>query len=113
MKDIDNPSPENSRRGRVEVYVRRLQETLEFIQATIAAEQQRMEDSANQQRAPSEQYRVGDKVWLHLRNIKTQRPSKKLDWLHAEYTMTKVVDSYTIELNVPRKIHPRFYINLL
>ena len=113
MKEIEDPSPATSQRGNAEAFIRKLQEVTEFTQAAIAAGQQRTEDAVNKHRTPAEQFQVGDKVWLNLRNIKTQRPSKKLDWLHAKYTVKKLVGSHTVELDVPGEIHPRFYINLL
>jgi hypothetical protein len=37
------------------------------------------EKYANRSRQASDQFRIGDKVFLHLQNIRTLRPSKKLD----------------------------------
>ena len=54
-----------------------------------------------------------DRVWLNLRNIKTQWASKKLNWLHAKYLVTKVIGSHAVELDVPGHIYPRFHVNLL
>ena len=47
VMDIDEPAPVNSQRGNGEAFVKKLQEVTEFVQAAIAAGQQRMEDSAN------------------------------------------------------------------
>ena len=30
-----------------------------------------------------------------------------------KYKVTRVIDFYTVKLNIPGRIHPRFYINLL
>jgi predicted aspartyl protease/transposase InsO family protein len=113
VKDIDQPSPVNSQRGSGEAFVRKLQEVTEFVQAAIAAGQQRMEDSANRQRDAAERFQVGDKVWLNLRNFKTQRPTRKFDWLHAKYTVTAVITPHVVELDLPGKQFRRFHIDLL
>jgi hypothetical protein len=106
-------SAASSPRGRAEAFINRLREGTEFAQAAMAAAQQRQEDAANTRRAPAEKFQVGDKVWLSLRNIGNIQPSKKLGWLHAQYTVTEVCDSHTVTLNVPSGIHPRFHVDLL
>lgn len=37
-------------------------------------------EKAATRRKPSPTYRIGDRVWLSARTIRTERPSKKLDW---------------------------------
>ena len=57
---------------------------------------------------------MGDKVWLNLKNIRTDRPSKKLDWKHAQYTVTRTFsNAYFYELDVPKGIHKKFHVSLL
>jgi hypothetical protein len=113
VKDIDQPSPVNSQQGSSEAFVRKLQEVTEFVQAAIAAGQQYMEDSANRQRDAAERFQVSDKVWLNLRNFKTQRPTRKFDWLHAKYTVTAVITLHVVELDLPGKQFRRFHVDLL
>jgi uncharacterized protein YciI len=62
-----------------EAFVLRLQKAIKLAQAAIASAQERQEHYANQARAPSKQFKKSNKVWLRLRNIRTLRPSKKLD----------------------------------
>lgn len=57
-------------------YVKRLKDAQDFAQAAMAAAQQRAESNANKHRRQPERFRVGDKVWLDLRNIKTPQLSK-------------------------------------
>ena len=50
-----------------------------MAEASIAAAQDKQESTANRKREQALAYRVGDQVWLSLKNIATERPSKKLD----------------------------------
>jgi hypothetical protein len=99
--------------ARGEAFVARLKEATIFAQAAMAAAQEQQEEYANRGRQAAEQFRVGDKVWLHLKNIKTQRPSKKLDWLNAKYTVTELVGSHACRLDTPPGIHNVFHISQL
>jgi transposase InsO family protein len=93
--------------------VSRHQEVADLLQSASAATQQLNEDSANKRRSPAERFEVGDKVWLHMGNYHSPRPSKKLDWLHQKYTVTKVLGTAVVELNVPTAIYPRFHTDML
>lgn len=98
---------------RAEVFIERLREGQDFAQAAMATAQQRMEDSANNHRQPAIMFKVGDRVWLNLKNIQTPQQSKKLSWLNAKYKIIKVVSPHVVELDVPTGIHPRFHVDLL
>ncbi len=58
-------------------------------------------------------YRENDKVWLDLRNIVTDRPSKKFDWLYVIYRVKRIVSFYSVELDVLSGIYPVFYVDFL
>lgn len=94
-------------------YVKRLKEAQDFAQATIASAQQRTEANANTLRRQPERFKIGDKVWLNLRNVKTPQISKKIAWQHAKYTVTSVPDALSVELNVPGNIHKRFHVEMI
>jgi hypothetical protein len=96
-----------------EQVVKKLKDARDWAEAAIAAAQQTQEQHANRYRQPATQFKVGDRVWLNLKNVKTDRPSKKLDWQHAKYTVTKVISSHAYELDVPPGIHNRFHVTLL
>jgi hypothetical protein len=51
-----------------------------------------------------------DKVWLQLKNIKTDRPSKKLNWLNAKYTITELIGFYACHLDTLPGIHNVFHV---
>ncbi|KAI0992660.1 hypothetical protein K3495_g15525 [Podosphaera aphanis] len=98
---------------RAQGFLKRLREAEQLAQAAMASAQQRMEEYANKKRNEAEIFRVGDKVWLNLKNIQTPQLSKKLSWTNAKYQVTKVVDSHCVELNTPSGIWPRFHVDLL
>jgi hypothetical protein len=72
-----------------------------------------MEHRSNRHRDPAPQYNVDDHVWLKLKNIKTDRPSKKLDWKNAKYEILELVASHAVRLNTPPGLHPVFHVDLL
>ncbi|KAI1006336.1 hypothetical protein K3495_g1880 [Podosphaera aphanis] len=79
----------------------------------MAAAQQIMEEQANKNRNPAPLFRIGDKVWLDLRNVSTPQPKKKLAWVNAKYSVTIIISPHVVELDVPSKIWPRFHVELV
>lgn len=79
----------------------------------MASAQQRAESNAIKHRRQPENFQVGDKVWLNLRNIKTPQLSKKMAWQHAKYEVIAIPDALRVELNVPGNIHKRFHLELV
>ncbi|CBF76085.1 hypothetical protein AN3471.2 [Aspergillus nidulans FGSC A4] len=96
-----------------EAIVRKVKEALDWAQASMAYSQQNAENQANKHRSPATNCQVGDKVWLSLKNICTDRPSKKLDWKNAKYEVIGLVGSHAVRLNTPPGIHPVFHVDLL
>lgn len=91
----------------------KLRDALTMAQAEMAAAQQRQESYANRHRQLAPHYRAGDRVWLDLRNIRTDRPSKKLDARNAKYEVVEKVSPYAYRLNTPGDIHPVFHVDKL
>lgn len=102
-----------SPKGRADAFLQQLQDVTTMTQAAIDWAQQRQQDAANRSRRPAERFEVGDMVWLTLRNIKTNRPCKKLDWVMAKYKVIEVPHPLTVRLDVPRGIHSVFHVDLL
>jgi len=109
-RDIPNAS---TMRQKGENIVAKLKGALEIAQASLAIAQQRQEEAANRHRNEAPVYRPGDKVWLDLRNIRTDRLSKKLDARHAKYTVLEKIGSHAYRLNTPAGIHNVFHTMLL
>ena len=92
---------------------RKLREASDFAQAVIAYTQDIQQQYTNQYRQPTERLRAGNRVWLNLKNITTDRPCKKLDWKNAKYTVLKVISNHNYKLDTPPGIHNVFYASLL
>jgi hypothetical protein len=93
---------------RAQSIVRTLQQASQWAIAAMTYSQQQQEEQANRHRKQAPKYQVGDQVWLDLRNVRTTRRSKKLDWKNAKFRVTRVRDPYWVELDVPwqtRKYH--------
>jgi hypothetical protein len=60
-------------------------------------------------------FNVGDSVWLFIRNLKTDRPSKKLDYkIISPFKINKAFRNiYTLNLPTHIKIHLIFHVSLL
>ena len=91
-----------------------IEEVWKFVHTEMARSQERQAEAADQHQKNVE-YEVGDKVWLSTRNIKTERPLKKLDHkMIGPYKIKKLVgSSYQLELPTSMKIHDVFHPSLL
>ena len=62
-------------------------------------------------------FKVGDVVWLSARNIRTCRPSKKLDYkFHGPFRILKCIGTQAYQLDLPealKNIHDVFHVSLL
>ena len=75
---LKNPSQEVERE-KANKFATKIRKLHQELQEQISLSQTRMETQANKNRKPAPNYKPGDLVWLDGRNIKTQRPSRKLD----------------------------------
>jgi len=97
-------------------FVNSMKDIEDFLKQEMAWAQAVYAEKANQKRVPAPAYKVSDRVWLDIRNLKTRRQSKKLDWKHAgPFEITKVVSSHAYRLDLPASmpIYPVFHTNLL
>jgi hypothetical protein len=82
---------------------------LEFVQ-------QRMAKYYNKKRLKGPIFKKEDKVYLLRRNIKTSRPSDKLDYKKlGPFKVEETISTTNYRLSLPKtmKIHPVFHISLL
>jgi transposase InsO family protein/predicted aspartyl protease len=100
-------------KGRAVLFAEHLRDGMMLTQAAIAYAQQRQQDATNRSRRPAEKFRVGDKVWFSMRNVKTVRASRKLDWLQAKYTVTATPTPLTVTLDLPGSMHKTVHVDLV
>lgn len=94
----------------------KMEDLQRYLQEEMTYAQALYEDQANRRRTPAPAYKVGDLVYLDARNIKTTRPSKKLDWKNlGPYPIVQQVGTYAYKLELPDllRIHNVFHVNLL
>lgn len=99
--------------ARADAVLRKLQDTRDFVQATMASAQDVQEQQANKYRDQATTYVVGDKVWLSLENIKSDRPNKSLDHRYAKFTVIEVMGSHNYRLDTPPGVFDVFHTRLL
>src|SRR5699024_9598055 len=90
-----------------------LRRAADWAQSAMALAQQRQEDHANRHRGPANQYRRNDKVWLNLKNISTDRPSRTLGERAAQFRVIEPIGSHAYRLDTPPGIHDVFHTSLL
>lgn len=90
------------------------------IQAELRFELQHAQElhakNANCHRLPTPDLQVGNKVWLLRKNIKTTRPSSKLDFKRlGPFKIEAQINPVAFKLQLPSsfKIHPVFHVSLL
>jgi len=82
----------------------------------LEAAQERMRRYTDPARKEPPAYQVRDLVMLNGRNIKTCRPSRKLDHkYHGPFQIEKIISPFAVHLMLPRKwkIHNVFHVSLL
>ena len=78
--------------------------------------QARFTEYADRSRAPAPVFKKDDLVWLDARNIRTQRPSRKLDNKHiGPYRVIRAIGTHAYELEIPETMsnHRTFPVSLL
>jgi len=82
----------------------------------LEAAHEHMRHYTDSQHAEPPKYQIGDLVMLNRRNIKTRRPSRKLDHKnHGPFQVEKVISPLAVQLTLPWKwkIHNVFHVSLL
>jgi len=91
------------------------QDVLTYIRQELHQTQDSMVDQANRHRREVE-YEEGQEVWLDARNMKTQRPSKKLDdKMYGPFKISEKISSHAYRLDLPpsMKVHNVCSVNRL
>ena len=110
------PTNPDSRTPAADSYVKQLQQAQVVLQRELLKARKAMEVSANRRRRPAPTLLPGAQVWLLRRNIRTIRPSSKLDVRRlGPFTVIGPVGTSSFRLNLPTTmhIHPVFHVSLL
>ena len=110
------PTDPDSTTPAADSYVKQLQQAQVVLQRELLKARKAMEISANRRRRPAPTLLPGAQVWLLRRNIKTIRPSSKLDVRRlGPYSVIGPVgtSSYRLDLLGTMRIHPVFHVSLL
>jgi hypothetical protein len=86
------------------------------MKVRLVEAQKRQKRNADKSRKQNPNISVGDKVWLLRRNLKSRRPSDKLDYRRlGPFRVSKQVNEIAYRLDLPSsmKIHPVFHVSLL
>ena len=96
--------------------VEKLRELQGNLQRDLILIQHRMKKYYDKNRMKGPSFEEGDKVYLLRRNIKTKRPSEKLDFKKlGPFKIEQKISDLNFKLSLPRgmKIHPIFHVSLL
>jgi len=116
-RTLDPPNPdEEPINSASTVYAHWMKAVQDGARRGLEASQERMRRYEDPNRKPPPAYQVGDLVMLNGRNIKTHRPSRKMDHKnHGPFQIEKIISPLTVRLTLPRKwkIHSVFHVSLL
>jgi Chromo (CHRromatin Organisation MOdifier) domain len=99
-----------------EMYVHWMEEVHQHCKEQLEKTRDKMSKYFDPKRTPAPPFKIGDKVMLDGRNLKTKRSSKKLDHkMHGEFTITKLIGTHAVQLQLPKtmKCHNVFHVSLL
>jgi hypothetical protein len=98
-------------------FLKQLESARKEASASMARAQEKAEHNYNLRKKESRQLKPGDQVWLEATNLKSKRPSKKLD--HKRYGPFQILEKKgeaAYKLKIPETweaIHPVFHESLL
>jgi hypothetical protein len=82
-----------------------MQQVHEHLRVEMRRSQAVQEEGANRGCVPAPNIQVGSKVWLDPQNVRTTRPTRKLDWkCLGPFPVKKTVSPYAYELDQPASI---------
>lgn len=97
-------------------HLRRVRELHQLAQDNIKKALEKHTFWANKKRSEGPDFQVGDRVWLLRRNIRTTRPSSKLDFKKlGPYRIREKIGERAYRLRLPSTMdmHPVFHVSLL
>ena len=93
--------------------VERWRNSADMTKTAMAVAQEAQERHSNTRHLVGDEFRLGDRVWLKLKHVKTTRPIKKLDWIALPYRVFACIGTHAVQLDTPLGIHPVFHVSLV
>lgn len=88
-----------------------------YLREQVAIANESYARHANPKRTDTPDWQVGDLVWVNMKNIRTRRPAKKLDWKRmGPYPILAKIGTHAYRVKLPKslsRIHNVFHVNLL
>ena len=97
-------------------YADQLKQLHEYVRGELDKANRRSAEQFDKHRLPSPQFQPGDRVWLSADNIRSLRPTKKLDYRRlGPFSVSEVISSHAYRLQLPpsMKIHNVFHVDRL
>ena len=89
--------------------IEKLEEIRLYLREELKWAQALMEEQANQRRHPAPEFRVGDKVMLDARYLRTLRPNKGLDYKNlGPFKISKIINRFACRLELPESMQGVF-----
>lgn len=84
------------------VSVRKIKDLHNHIKKEIAIAQAAYKKAADTKRLPAPPYKVGNYVFLNMKNIKTTAPTPKMGKKHTgPYKITRIINANAVKINLP------------
>lgn len=99
-----------------ETMVKELKALHESLVESLKQAQNDMKRFADVKRQDVQKYKIGDKVWLIRKNLKTTRPCDKLDYKRlGPFNIVRVINDVAVELKLPPTmgVHNVFHVSLI
>ncbi|SOV07075.1 uncharacterized protein UDID_18713 [Ustilago sp. UG-2017a] len=97
-------------------YADQLKQLHEYVRGELDKANRRSAEQFDKHRLPSPQFQPGDRVWLSANNIRSLRPTKKLDYRRlGPFSVSEVISSHAYRLQLPpsMKVHNMFHVDRL
>ena len=108
--------PRTSQNPAANTYAHWLQEVHQQCLERLEGTRKQMGKHADPHRVEHPLYQIGDKVLINAKNMRTRRPSKKLNHRYlGPFPITKLIGSKAVQVGLPKTMHCHnvFHVSLL